>query len=304
MSQSQRQRLAPVVGIALINVATFAWATNMTLGRWLREDIGPLTLAASRFLVASALFAILLGRQPAEERRLGQDRWLLVGMAISGVAAFAPTLYLALRFTTAVNATIINGLGPLITGVLAALIISEPMSRRQLGGALIGLAGIIILISGGSLVFWQTLALNVGDLVSLVAVTLWALYSVLARRVMHHRSALSATALSAFLGLPLLLVAAVWEFKTLPMNLTLDLVPVLVYIGVVPTVVGFVAWNEGVRRLGSSGAMVFYNTLPLYGALLGTLLLGESIGPATLMGGGLIIAGGLLAARTSKAGKS
>ena len=121
---------------------------------------------------------------------------------------------------------------------------------------------------------------------------------------MRHRSALSATALSAFLGVPLLLVAAVWEIRTLPMNLTPGLVPILIYIGVVPTVVGFVAWNEGVRRLGSSGAMVFYNTLPLYGVLLGTLLLGESIGPATLIGGGLIITGGLWSARNPKIRKS
>jgi len=290
--------MASLIGIGLVNLATLAWATNMTLGRWLREDIGPLTLAASRFLIASALFAILLRRRPVEERRLGTDRGLLLGMALSGVAVFAPTLYLALRFTTAVNATIINGLGPLITGLLAALLISEPMSRRQVVGAIVGLAGVIVLISGGSLSFWQGMDINVGDLISLVAVTLWGLYSVLGRRVMRRRSALSATALSAFLGLPLLLVAAVWELRTLPMNLGLDLVPIILYIGIVPTVAGFLAWNEGVRRLGSSGAMVFYNTLPLYGVLLGTLILGEPFGPANLLGGGLIIGGGLWAARS------
>jgi drug/metabolite transporter (DMT)-like permease len=60
---------------------------------------------------------------------------------------------------------------------------------------------------------------------------------------------------------------------------------------------GFLAWNAGVRRLGPSGAMVFYNTLPLYGTLLGVLFLGESIGPTHLLGGGLIVAGGLWAAR-------
>ena len=68
-------------------------------------------------------------------------------------------------------------------------------------------------------------------------------------------------------------------------------------VNISPTVIGFLSWNAGVRRLGSSGAMVFYNTLPLYGALLGYLFLGESIGPAHLLGGALIIGGGLWAAR-------
>jgi len=286
-----------IVGIGLVNLATLTWATNMALGRWLRDDIGPLTLAAARFLIASLVFAALLRRRPLEERRPGRDRWLLLGMALSGVVVFAPTLYLGLRFTTAVNATLVNGMGPLITGLLAAVLVREPMSARQLTGAIVGLAGVIVLISGGSLAFWQAVRGNVGDLIVLGAVTLWGLYSVLGRQVMRHRSALSATALSDFLGLPVLLLAAAWEVQTFAVSVRPQVVLAVLYIGIAPTVVGFLSWNAGVRRLGSSGAMVFYNTLPLYGALLGYLFLGESVGPAHLVGGALIIGGGLWAAR-------
>jgi drug/metabolite transporter (DMT)-like permease len=269
----------------------------MALGRWLREDIGPLTLAAARFLIASLLYAALLQRRPPEERRLGQDRWLLLGMGLSGVAVFAPTLYLGLRYTTAVNATLVNGLGPLITGLLAALLIRETMSGRQAAGAVVGLIGVAILISGGSLSFWQTMRSSVGDLIVLGAVALWGLYSVLGRQVMRHRSPLSTTAMSAFLGLPFLLLAAAWEIRTFPINASPTLILAVLYIGVAPTVVGFLSWNAGVRRLGASGAMVFYNTLPLYGALLGFLFLDEPIGLIHLIGGALIIGGGLWAAR-------
>ena len=181
-STRQQTRRAQMGGIGLVNLATLTWATNMVLGRWLRDDIGPLTLAAARFLIASSLFTALLRRRSPEERRLGQDRWLLLGMGLSGVAVFAPTLYLGLRYTTAVNATLINGLGPLITGLLAALLIREPMSGRQAMGAVVGLLGVIVLISGGSLSFWRTIRGNAGDLIVLGAVTLWGLYSVLSPR--------------------------------------------------------------------------------------------------------------------------
>jgi drug/metabolite transporter (DMT)-like permease len=286
-----------MVGIGLVNLATLAWATNMTLGRWLRNDIGPLTLAASRFLLACVLYTILLQRRPPEERRLGKDRWWLLAMGLTGIVFFAPTLYLGLRFTTTVNATLIQGLGPLITGLLAALLIREPMSRRQILGAVVGLTGVVVLISRGSVALWRTMEINVGDLLMVVAVALWGLYSVLARKIMRNRPALSATALSTYMGLPLLLLAAGWEVYTIGVKLSPQLLLAILYISIVPTVAGFLAWNEGVRRLGSSGAMVFYNTLPLYGALLGVLLLGESIGPAHLLGGALIIGGGLYAAR-------
>jgi drug/metabolite transporter (DMT)-like permease len=304
MSQQDRQtaaaqpdRRAQLVGIALVNVATITWATNMALGRYLRDDIGPLTLAAGRFLIAAPIYAALLNRQAAPDRRPGSDRWRLLLMGLTGVVAFAPTLYLGLRYTTAVNATLINGFGPLITGLLAALLIGEPMTRRQVAGALLALIGIATLISGGSLAFWRQASVNVGDMITLAAVSLWGLYSVLGRRIMRARSALSATALSTFLGLPVLVLAALWEVQSLPPEVSPRLLLFLVYIGIAPTVGGFLAWNAGVRRLGASGAMVFYNTLPLYGALIGYLALGEPIGLAHLAGGALIIGGGLWAAR-------
>ena len=292
-------RSSSLGGILLVNLATLTWATNMALGRWLRTDIGPLTLAASRFLIASLIFALLLQRRPAEERRLGKDRWLVLAMALSGVALFSPTLYLGLRYTTTANATLINGLGPLLTGLLATLLIDEPMSRRQVVGAVAGLVGIVLLLSGGSLAFWQGIHVNIGDLIMVGAVALWGVYSVLGRRVMRHRSALSATAFSAFLGLPLLLLAAVWEMQQIPLQLRPGLIVAILYIGIAPTVLGFLAWNAGVRRLNASGAMVFYNTLPLYGALLGILFLGESLSPAYLVSFALIIGGGLWADRGS-----
>jgi drug/metabolite transporter (DMT)-like permease len=290
---------ARLAGIVLVNVATLTWATNMVLGRWLRDYAGPLTLAAARYTIACLLFALLLRRQPPTERQLGQDRRLLFAMGIVGVVLFAPTLYLGLRFTTAVNATLINGFGPLITGLLAALLIQESMSRRQVTGALVGLAGVLVLISGGSLAFWSELGSSVGDLIMVGAVTLWGLYSVLSRRAMYGRSALSATAFSAFLGLPLLVLGAVWELQAFPVTPSPELALAVLYIGLFPTGIGFLAWNAGVRRLGASGAMVFYNTLPLYGTLLGILLLGETVGLSHLVGGALIVGGGLWAARGS-----
>lgn len=300
MSQTDPQipRWAPLRGIALVNLATLTWASNMTLGRYLRDDIGPITLAAARFLVASSFLTALLQRRAVPERRLEKDRWLLLAMALSGVVIFTPTLYLGLQHTTAVNATLINGMGPLITGMLAALLIGERMTRQQVAGAILGVAGIISLISGGRLRFWSTMQGSIGDLIVLGAVALWALYSVLGRRVMQRRSALSASALSSLIGLPLLLIAAAWEIHSSGFAFSPRLVLPLLYIGVAPGVIGLLSWNAGVRTLGASGAMVFYNTLPLYGALLGSLLLGEPIGPNHLVGGTLIIGGGVMAARS------
>jgi drug/metabolite transporter (DMT)-like permease len=292
-----------VAGITLVNLATLAWATNMTLGRYMRDDIGPLTLAAARFSVASIIFAAILQRQTPPTRRMGNDRWLLIAMAFSGVVVFSPMLYLGLRHTTVINATLINALGPLITGVLATLFINEPMSRAQVGGALIGLLGVFILVTNGTATEGNSIRIGFGDVIVVLAVGLWGTYSVLARRTMRYRSPLSATAISSMIGLPFLIAAAVWETSSYPIRLSPSLLLAIAYIGIVPTVIGFLSWNAGVHKLGAGGAMVFYNTLPLYGALLGYVFLDESVGLTHLTGGTLIIGGALWAAHKRTAGR-
>ncbi|MCX7788903.1 MAG: DMT family transporter [Spirochaetes bacterium] len=284
-------------GVLYVNVATFAWATNILIGRTVRNEIGPMVLTVGRYLVASFVFYLLLARRSPEERKIGKDFLLLTGMAITGVVVFAPLLYYGLRFTTAVNGTLINGVGPLLTAVFAAILIHEPFSIRQILGSILAFGGVGILIGGIDLGRLRNAQWNVGDLWILLAVGFWALYSVFGRRVMKNRSALSATAISMWIGLPMLLVVSFVELNVNPPQWSLRLLGVLVYLGIVPAALGFFAWNKGVQILGAGGAMVFYNMLPLYGSLLGILLLKEPFTWPQLIGGGCIIAGGLIAAR-------
>jgi drug/metabolite transporter (DMT)-like permease len=258
-------------GIVLVNIATCAWATNIILGRYLRGQIGPLTLTAARYGVASVVFALLLRGKPVADRRVGTDLRILTLMALTGIVLFAPALYFGLRFTTAINGTLINSVSPLLTAVFAAWLIREPFSAGQVAGALAALGGVAVLLTGGRLPSGGALSPNPGDLLILFAATAWSLYSV-----------------------------AVVETASSPAAWSPALIGIILYLGVVPAALGFLCWNAGVKRLGAGGAMVFYNTLPLYGALFGFLFLGETLGPAHLAGGALILAGGLVSAMTGK----
>ena len=291
-------------GVILVNLATMAWATNAALGRWLRADVGPLTLTALRFTVATVFFSLLLQGRPKEERAYGKDKWWIMAMGLTGVVGFSPLLYLGLRYSTAVNCSLIQGFSPLITALLAGLIIQEPASRRQMVGAALGLIGVMGLISGGSFTFLIHLDFNPGDLILLAAAVAWAFYSIFGRRVMHHRSPVAATALSNFLGLPILVAAAVFELTHIPLNLRTETIAAIIHICIAPTIVGYWAWNRAVKTLGAGGAMVFYNTLPLYGVILGAVFLDEPLDQAQIVFGGLILGGGLWATLGSSDGRS
>lgn len=282
-------------GVIFVNLATMCWATNAVLGRWLRDDIGPLMLTALRFTVASAFFGMLLRSRPARERHYGKDRWWILGMGLAGVVGFSPLLYMGLRYSTAVNCSLIQGFAPLITALIAGLIIHEPVTRRQLVGAVLGLIGVAGLLSRGSLTFLLGLQFNAGDLILVASAVVWAFYSVFGRRVMRNRSPVAATALSNFLGLPLIAAAALFELQHISLNLRIETIAAIIHICIVPTIIGYWSWNRAVGILGAGGAMVFYNTLPLYGVILGAVVLNESVGVIHLIFGGLILGGGLWA---------
>jgi drug/metabolite transporter (DMT)-like permease len=281
------------LGIFLVNVACMAWATNAVLGRWLRADVGPLTLTTLRFTVAAAFFSLLLARRPAEQRAFGKDRWWILAMSLAGIVAFSPLLYLGLRYSTAVNSSLIQGFSPLITAMIAGWLIQEPVSPRQKVGAVLGLFGVAGLISQGSLSFLLHLRFNPGDLILLAAAIAWSFYSVFGRRVMRDRSPVAATALSTALALPVLAVASLFELQHIPLNLRLETIAAIVHICLIPTIVGFWSWNRAVAALGAGGAMVFYNTLPLYGVIMGAVFLNEPFTSVHVVFGGLILVGGL-----------
>jgi drug/metabolite transporter (DMT)-like permease len=229
-----------------------------------------------------------------EERRPGAQWPWLVGMDLSGVVGFTVLLYSGLKFTTATNAGLINGAGPLIISLMAALFLRERLTVAMLAGAVLSLSGVAFIASGGSLENLLALQFNLGDVLVLGAVIAWGVYSLLSRVVTRTRSALAATALSSLLGLPFLVPLALLEQTTQPVNATPLVLAACVYIGLFPSVVAYLAWNEGIRRVGAARGTIFYNMLTVFAALLGTLVLGEPFTQTQIIGGALVMGGSFI----------
>jgi drug/metabolite transporter (DMT)-like permease len=281
-----------------VNAATLLWAGNIVLGRALREAVGPLTLAGVRAAIASLLFAALLARRGGRGSELRpREKAHVVVMALTGVAGFQVLQYAGLRYTTAVNAGLVNAAGPLITMILARWMLGQSLRRQQVVGAVLSLAGVGVIISGGSWAMLAALRFNPGDLLILAAVVLWALYSISGRVLLTRHSTVRVTAVSTILGAAILAVPAAWEWSLAPPQWSLSVVAGLLYIGAGPSFLAFMAWNEGVKRLGPNGAMAFYNTLPLYAAVVALPALGEIPRMSQCVGGVLVVGGCLLAAR-------
>jgi len=258
-------------------------------------------LSAARYIVGAVFYAWLLRRNTSDsplDRSLSRKDWLILfGMGMSGVFIFPVLLYLSLRFTTATNVAVINGMGPLITMLLAAIFLRERVTLGLVIGGLVSLTGVGILVSNNQIPTssggWN---INQGDLLALTAVGMWGIYSILGRIVTRNHSSLQVSAISTWLALPALVIAAAWEWRSNAPVISTPVVLSAIYIGIFPTVVGFLAWNEGIRRIGPNQSMAFFNTLPIFGVMWGYLFLGENLTINTLIGGVFVIIGGLIAA--------
>jgi drug/metabolite transporter (DMT)-like permease len=299
----------PRLAYLLVNLAALLWASNIALGRAMRDLINPAMIVTIRASIAAVIYLVLLltiyRSQLKPSRPVSRAEWLLcLGMGFTGVFAYPILMYRALQYTTATHAALINAAGPLVTMLLAALLLKERITSRLVGGGIISLAGVSLIISNGSLSGLIKQGLNRGDAIMLGIIFLWGLYSVWSRVATRQNSSLRVTAISTWLALPFLIPTAAVEWKSSPTSFTPLLVLVCIYIGVFPTVIAFLCWNEGVRRVGPNQAMAFYNMLAVYGALFGILFLGESLTWELMVGGALVMGGGLYVAMQTAASKA
>lgn len=291
---SSLSRLAPHLWI---NLACLIWAGNMTVGRALREHVGPGMMVTLRGVLSLALLVVLVRLlRRDDEPPLRRDFWRLGFMAVSGVAGYQGLLYLGLRYTDAINAALMNSAGPLIAMTLAWLALGTVVRPVQWLGALLSLVGIAVILSGGRIGQLLAIELNVGDLIILGGVVMWAAYSVVGRGVMRSRSVLSVTAITSALSLLMVAPWGLWEVSTAPPQLTPAVWAGLAYMGIFVGVGALMAWNYGVKSVGPAEAMAFMNMTPLYAVLMSTLLLHEPMRDHQLAGAVLVVGGSLLAA--------
>lgn len=283
-----------------VNLSCLCWAGNLAAGRLMRDAIGPGLLVCLRTLLAVILLAAIarvfipkheVAAAPPAPRPWG----LLLLMAATGILGYQGLLYQALHTTGAFNAALINALGPLVTALLAWAVYGTRLSAGAYAGILLSMIGVAVILSGGDWERLLALRFGTGDLLILIAVLLWAVYSLAGRKVMQQRSVIGTTALATGLALPLSLPWALLEHSWARVEWTAGLVGGLIYVAVFASVVAMLAWNRAVNLAGPAHASAAMNMMPLYALASSVFLLDEPFHLYQGIGGVMVIAGCLWA---------
>lgn len=275
-------------------VATmFFWGGTFIAGRSLAGSVPPASAAFFRFAIATLALFILVriieGKVSLPDRKI----WLkLFILGLTGVFSYNILFFTGLNYIEAGRASLIIALNPLAITIFATLFLNEQLSARQLVGIFTSLTGALFVITNGHPETLFSGGFGKGELAILGCVGSWVAYSLVGRSVLRSLTPLSSVFFSSAIGCILLLFPALHEgllFSSSPFSNT-NLLS-LTFLGVLGTAVGFTLYYKAISKIGATRSGVFINLVPFFSILLSWFILNETIQPAVLIGGILLLTG-------------
>ncbi len=299
MATQNQPTTLPIVYLQLVLTA-LCWGALFHLGRYIVGFMSPQTAAGWRFAIAALVFIPLVAwREGWPLQAIKRNALVLGVMSAVGVFGFNTGLFFGLKSTSAVNGALIVAVSPALTTVLAALLNRRMPGIKQVLGLVLGMAGVAVVVSRGSLQALLSLHLSAGDALVLMAAVCWSVYSVLPQRFVKGLSPLQIAGSTIIGGAVLMMAFAVGTAPDVFVWPGSGGLWAILFMALFGSVLAYVWWNDGVKVVGPAQAAVFMNFVPLFAALIGVLL-GEHLAASQVVGAGLIIAGVVVATVSTK----
>ncbi len=286
----------------LLTLASLFWAVNWVVGRAMRSEMPPIAMGFWRWTIALLILLPFAAQELKRKWHVVRANWLtLTVLGCLGAVAFNTLIYVGLQYTAATNGVLFNSISPILIILLSWVVVRERISRLQTCGVLLSLLGVLAIVARGDVAALAAFHFNRGDMWLITAMFLWAIYTIVLRRRPPELSAMGFLAAMLLLSLPFLLPFYLWEFSERGgFALTLATVAALAYYGTFPSIAAYLFWNRGVAQVGANKAGLFVHLMPLFGALLSVIFLGERLYAYHYLGAALIFAGIYLTTRRRK----
>lgn len=282
-----------VVAFMFLLTAVLSWALNTVLAKGMTHEIQPMALSFFRWFTALCVMVPLGGKRLMKEKKIIREQWWKVSLlSIFSVTLYNSLIYCSAQYTTATNMSFVIAATPAMTFVCSWLFLGEKESLAKVSGMLISLAGMIWIVFQGNLSNLLALNVNAGDLLTCGAILSWAVYSVLFKLFKLKVEPVSFLLITIIVGLPFIFPFYLWEYVVHgPFTLSLHNVMILLFLGIFPSIISYLCWNEGVKRAGPNTASMFFYLIPVFASLVAFLFLGESMHGYHLVGGMVIFGG-------------
>jgi drug/metabolite transporter (DMT)-like permease len=263
----------------LLVLTALFWAGNWVIARGIQGYMSPIAMAFWRWLAALiVLTPFVIGPIVREWEAVRRSWKILALLGVIGVGAFNTLTYTGLKYTTATNGVLLNSVIPILVIGINFAFFGERLGARQTLGVLTSLTGVVMIVAHGSLDVLMHLKVNPGDLWVLGAMLGWAIYTVCLRWRPRELSSSAFTGSLIAIGVVFLLPIFAWDYdagsRTQWGPVTFS---AIAYFAIFPSVLAYYFWNAAVARVGGERASTFLHLMPLFGAVLSAIFLGETL---------------------------
>lgn len=271
------------------------WGSAFSVTKAAITEVPPVLIAFLRFALAAAILLPLTRFRRAPSPRMAKQQWgWVAAMGLCGFTLFQAGSNIAQTYTTATQAAIIQSIIPVLTAILAAVVLREQPSIRRVAGIALSLIGVfaVVLVASPSERARNPL---LGGAIMLGAVGMWAIYTVLAKRL-AGADVLDVTAYSTAFGALFLLPLALIESDgpVLPAISARGWLSI-VYLGVLSSATANLLYNRALIHLDANQTATFINLVPIVGVAVAVLFLGEPLIGWQLAGAAVTLLGVWLA---------
>ena len=282
----------------LLCITALCWAGNAIVGRLAAGHIPPVTLSFLRWSFAFLLILPFAWKHMVHDWSAIRSRLgIMIVLSITGIGAFNTLQYWALEHTQALNTLLLQSAAPLIVAVWSLMLLGVRLTLAQAFGVLLSLTGVLVILLHGDLTALSNIDFNKGDLIFMVALIIFALYSVLSlKRPNIH--GLSFVGFTFGCGAACLIPFFIWELLSRPlMQLDAANLLTLFYVAVFPSTLAYLCFNRGVQLIGANRAAPFFHVVPVFGTVMSIVFLGEHPQAFHFIGFALVLTGVFVASR-------
>lgn len=261
-----------------LTIAALMWSGNAIVGKILVETSSPVLLNTIRWGVSALLLLPFAWRIFRHRSDLWDHTRRFTLLSLFGVGSYNVLLYLALQSSTPINVTLIGASMPIWAIMIGALFYEERPSSKKVMGALISLIGVAVVIVRGDFERFIEIEFVAGDLLMVIATILWGAYSWMLShpKESKERSWPWAEFLLAQVGFgfcwSLAFAATEWQLDYSYFIWSWQTIAMIAYVIIGPSLIAYRCWGLGVSRAGATVATFFTNLIPLFTAILSTLL--------------------------------
>lgn len=291
----------------LMVLTSIFWSGAFITGKIAVGEFPPFALTFFRFLFALPfIFVILYLREPGNFIPRGRQWLPLIVLGVIGTFGYHSLFFTSLKYTTAMNSSLIGALNPMVTALLAVLFFSERLTPTRVFGFFLSFSGVFIFISNGELQIVSQFRFNKGDIIMMIAVCCFAVYSLLSRRYMkqYRLSPFMVTAYTFLICVVISVPFVLWEDpSTYLFSASAKGWLSILYMSVFASLVGYLIQMVAIQRIGAPRTNIYINLVPIFTIIQSVTILGESITLFKLIGAAIVITGVYLATRPESKGK-